>query len=66
MSFPNTTSFSARVPLPHLVAWAADGATAEERHARRSTVRRAIDDVVKNGDSAKINQALLISIGGAP
>jgi hypothetical protein len=42
-----------------LVSWVADGATAEERHARGSQVRQAIDDVVQNGDSAKINQALL-------
>jgi hypothetical protein len=42
-----------------LVSWVAEGATAEERHARGSQVRQAIDDVVKNGDSAKINQALL-------
>jgi hypothetical protein len=42
-----------------LVAWVADGATVEERHARGSQVREAIDDVVKNVDSAKINQALL-------
>jgi len=42
-----------------LVAWVADGATAEDRHTRGSQVREVIDDVVKNGDSAKINQALL-------
>jgi hypothetical protein len=42
-----------------LVGWVAEGATVEERHARGSQVRQAIDDVVKNGDSAKINQALL-------
>ncbi|HEY8673944.1 MAG TPA: hypothetical protein VIM76_09340 [Candidatus Dormibacteraeota bacterium] len=42
-----------------LVAWVADGATAEDRHTRGSRVREVIDDVVKNGDSAKINQALL-------
>jgi hypothetical protein len=42
-----------------LVAWVADGATAEDRHARGSQVREVIDDVVKNVDSAKINQALL-------
>jgi hypothetical protein len=42
-----------------LVAWVAEGPTAEDRHARGSTVRRVIDDVVKNVDSAKINQALL-------
>jgi hypothetical protein len=42
-----------------LVAWVAEGATVEDRHARGSQVRLVIDDVVKNGDSAKINQALL-------
>jgi hypothetical protein len=42
-----------------LVAWVAEGTTAEDRHARGSTVRQVIDDVVKDGDSAKINQALL-------
>ena len=42
-----------------LVAWVADGATAEDRHTRGSRVREVIDDVVKNVDSAKINQALL-------
>src|SRR5471032_1056236 len=42
-----------------LVAWVAEGTTAEDRHTRGSTVRQVIDDVVKNGDSAKINQALL-------
>jgi hypothetical protein len=42
-----------------LVAWVAEGATAEDRNARGSQVRLVIDDVVKNGDSAKINQALL-------
>jgi hypothetical protein len=42
-----------------LVAWVAEGATAEDRHARGSQVREVIDDVVKNVDSAKINQALL-------
>lgn len=42
-----------------LVAWVADGDTAEDRHARGSQVREVIDDVVKNVDSAKINQALL-------
>lgn len=42
-----------------LVAWVADGTTAEDRHARGSTVRQVIDDVVKKVDSAKINQALL-------
>jgi hypothetical protein len=42
-----------------LVGWVAEGATVEERHARGSRVRQAIDDVVKNGDSAKINQELL-------
>ena len=42
-----------------LVAWVAEGATAEDRNARGSRVRLIIDDVVKNGDSAKINQALL-------
>ena len=36
-----------------------DGATAEDRNARGSQVRLVIDDVVKNVDSAKINQALL-------
>jgi hypothetical protein len=42
-----------------LVAWVADGATTEDRYARGSQVREVIDDVVKNVDSAKINQALL-------
>ena len=42
-----------------LVAWVGEGATAEDRHARGSKVRLIIDDVVKNGDSAKINQDLL-------
>jgi hypothetical protein len=42
-----------------LVAWVAEGATAEDRHTRGSQVREVIDDVVKNVDSAKINQALL-------
>ena len=42
-----------------LVAWVAAGATTEDRHARGSTVREVIDNVVKNVDSAKINQALL-------
>jgi hypothetical protein len=42
-----------------LVAWVSEGATAEDRHARGSQVRLVIDDVVKNVDSAKINQALL-------
>jgi hypothetical protein len=42
-----------------LVAWVAEGTTTEARHARGSTVRQVIDDVVKNVDSAKINQALL-------
>jgi hypothetical protein len=42
-----------------LVAWVAEGATADDRHARGSAVREVIDDVVKNVDSAKINQALL-------
>jgi hypothetical protein len=42
-----------------LVAWVAEGTTVEVRHARGSTVRQVIDDVVKNVDSAKINQALL-------
>jgi hypothetical protein len=42
-----------------LVAWVAEGTTAEDRHARGSQVRQVIDDVVKNTDSAKINQALL-------
>jgi hypothetical protein len=42
-----------------LVAWVADGATPEDRHARGSQVREIIDDVVKRGDPAKINQALL-------
>jgi hypothetical protein len=42
-----------------LVAWVAEGATDEDRHARGSQVREVIDDVVKNVDSAKINQALL-------
>jgi hypothetical protein len=42
-----------------LVAWVAEGATAEERHARGSQVRVVIDNVVKTVDSAKINQALL-------
>jgi hypothetical protein len=42
-----------------LVAWVAEGATAADRHARGSQVRLVIDDLVKNGDSAKINQALL-------
>jgi hypothetical protein len=42
-----------------LVAWVAEGATVEDRHARGSQVRQVIDDVVKNADSAKINQALL-------
>jgi hypothetical protein len=42
-----------------LVAWVADGTTVEARHERGSTVRKVIDDVVKNVDSAKINQALL-------
>ncbi len=41
------------------VAWVAEGATAEDRNARGSQVRLVIDDVVKNADSAKINQALL-------
>jgi hypothetical protein len=31
----------------------------EDRHARGSQVRQVIDDVVKDVDSAKINQALL-------
>jgi hypothetical protein len=42
-----------------LVAWVAEGATPEDRHARGSQVREVIDAVVKNTDSAKINQALL-------
>jgi hypothetical protein len=42
-----------------LVGWVAEGATEEERHARGSRVRQAIDDVVKDGDPAKINQSLL-------
>jgi hypothetical protein len=42
-----------------LVAWVAEGDTVEDRHARGSQVREVIDDVVKNVDSAKINQALL-------
>jgi hypothetical protein len=42
-----------------LVAWVAEGTTAEDRHTRGSTVRQVIDDVVKDVDSAKINQALL-------
>ena len=42
-----------------LVAWVAEGATPEARHTRGSTVRQVIDNVVKNVDSAKINQALL-------
>jgi hypothetical protein len=42
-----------------LVAWVAEGATDEDRHARGSQVRLVIDDVVKNTDSAKINQTLL-------
>jgi hypothetical protein len=42
-----------------LVAWVAEGTTAEDRHTRGSTVRQVIDDLVKNVDSAKINQALL-------
>jgi hypothetical protein len=42
-----------------LVAWVAEGTTVEDRHARGSTVRQVIDDVVTNVDSAKINQALL-------
>jgi hypothetical protein len=42
-----------------LVAWVAEGTTPEVRQARGSTVRQVIDDVVKNVDSAKINQALL-------
>jgi hypothetical protein len=42
-----------------LVAWVAEGSTVEDRHTRGSTVRQVIDDVVKNGDSAGINQALL-------
>lgn len=42
-----------------LVAWVAEGATPDARHARGSQVREVIDAVVKNTDSAKINQALL-------
>jgi hypothetical protein len=42
-----------------LVAWVAEGTSAEDRHTRGSTVRQVIDDLVKNVDSAKINQALL-------
>jgi hypothetical protein len=42
-----------------LVAWVAEGATVEDRHARGSRVRVVIDDVVKSVDSPKINQALL-------
>ena len=42
-----------------LVSWVAEGTTPESRHARGSTVRQVIDDIVKNVDSAKINQALL-------
>ena len=42
-----------------LVAWVAEGATPEDRHARGSQVRQIIDDLVRNSDSAKINQALL-------
>jgi hypothetical protein len=42
-----------------LVAWLAEGATVADRHARGSQVREVIDDMVKNVDSSKINQALL-------
>lgn len=42
-----------------LVAWVAEGDTGEDRYARGSQVREVTDDVVKNVDSAKINQALL-------
>jgi hypothetical protein len=42
-----------------LVAWVAEGVTDEDRHARGSRVRLVIDELVKNVDSAKINQALL-------
>jgi uncharacterized protein YjbJ (UPF0337 family) len=41
-----------------LVAWVAEGATSEERQARGEKANRAVDDVLKNVDRAKVNQAL--------
>jgi len=41
-----------------LVAWVAEGATSEERQARGEKANQAVDDVLKNVDRAKVNQAL--------
>jgi uncharacterized protein YjbJ (UPF0337 family) len=41
-----------------LVAWVAEGATSEERQARGEKANQAVNDVLKNVDRAKVNQAL--------
>jgi hypothetical protein len=41
-----------------LVAWVADGDTAEARHARGLKANRAITEVLKDVDRAKINESL--------
>jgi len=47
-----------------LVAWVAEGATAEERHARGEKANQAIADVLKNTDRVKINEALHVAAEG--
>jgi hypothetical protein len=41
-----------------LVAWVAEGATAEERYARGEKANRAIADVLRDADRVRINEAL--------
>lgn len=44
-----------------LVAWVAEGTTAEERHARGEKANQAIADVLKSADRVKINEALHVA-----
>lgn len=47
-----------------LVAWVAEGATAEERHARGERANPAIADVFDDVDQVRINEALHVAAEG--